>query len=280
MAYEKDAETGIVRHLDDQCIGCQYCMLKCPYDVPKYSESAGIVRKCDMCHRPARASAKRPPACRPARASAITIRIVSKCGARAPGRARDGDCCRARSIRVTPSRPRASPRGARCPANARTGRRAALRLEHAHWPLIWMLVLTQIAAGMLSASRAGACMAGSSTRAGAAGVAAFAILNLGLAVSVLHLGRPLGRLARLPRPADFLDEPRDFRLRHLRRCWPRLTAASLWDVAARLDADAASFRQPADRPRRWPSPRRSGSSAFLLGDDLCRYAPRRSGRGS
>ena len=28
-AYEKDAETGIVRHLDDQCIGCEYCVLKC-----------------------------------------------------------------------------------------------------------------------------------------------------------------------------------------------------------------------------------------------------------
>ena len=35
LAYEKDPVTGIVRHLDDQCIGCQYCMLKCPYDVPQ-----------------------------------------------------------------------------------------------------------------------------------------------------------------------------------------------------------------------------------------------------
>src|SRR6185437_9166421 len=25
LAYEKDPRTGIVRHLDDQCIGCQYC---------------------------------------------------------------------------------------------------------------------------------------------------------------------------------------------------------------------------------------------------------------
>ena len=48
-AYEKDPVTGIVRHLDDQCIGCQYCILKCPYDVPRYSKSKGIVRKCDMC---------------------------------------------------------------------------------------------------------------------------------------------------------------------------------------------------------------------------------------
>jgi len=36
-AYEKEPDTGIVRHLDDQCIGCEYCVLKCPYDVPKYS---------------------------------------------------------------------------------------------------------------------------------------------------------------------------------------------------------------------------------------------------
>ncbi len=48
-AYEKDPETGIVRHLDDQCIGCQYCTLTCPYEVPQYNKRLGIVRKCDMC---------------------------------------------------------------------------------------------------------------------------------------------------------------------------------------------------------------------------------------
>ena len=48
-AYEKDAVTGIVSHLDDQCIGCRYCMFMCPYDVPTYSETKGIVRKCNMC---------------------------------------------------------------------------------------------------------------------------------------------------------------------------------------------------------------------------------------
>ena len=34
-AYEKDPFTGIVKHLDDQCIGCSYCTLMCPYDVPR-----------------------------------------------------------------------------------------------------------------------------------------------------------------------------------------------------------------------------------------------------
>src|SRR5690606_34885961 len=35
LAYEKDPVTGIVRHLDDQCIGCTYCVLMCPYEVPQ-----------------------------------------------------------------------------------------------------------------------------------------------------------------------------------------------------------------------------------------------------
>jgi len=75
-AYEKDPITGIVRHLDDQCIGCQYCILKCPYDVPRYSKSKGIVRKCDMCQD--RLAASEAPACVQACPTrAIRIRTVS-----------------------------------------------------------------------------------------------------------------------------------------------------------------------------------------------------------
>ena len=61
LAYEKDLLTGIVRHLDDQCIGCSYCIFTCPYEVPKFSESRGIVRKCDLCQ--GRLQAGEAPAC-------------------------------------------------------------------------------------------------------------------------------------------------------------------------------------------------------------------------
>ena len=60
-AYEKDPVTGIVSHLDDQCIGCGYCTLTCPYEVPRFNASRGIVRKCDMCR--GRLEVGEAPAC-------------------------------------------------------------------------------------------------------------------------------------------------------------------------------------------------------------------------
>ena len=75
-AYEKDPLTGIVKHLDDQCFGCQYCTLACPYDVPKYHAAKGIVRKCDMCS--SRLAVGEAPACVQACPNqAIAIRVVS-----------------------------------------------------------------------------------------------------------------------------------------------------------------------------------------------------------
>jgi len=74
-AYEKDPITGIVKHLDDQCFGCQYCTLACPYDVPKYQPDKGIVRKCDMCSDRLRAG--EAPACVQACPhEAIRIKVV------------------------------------------------------------------------------------------------------------------------------------------------------------------------------------------------------------
>lgn len=74
-AYEKDPSTGIVRHLDDQCIGCHYCTLTCPYEVPQFNKKLGIVRKCDMCSE--RLAADEAPACVQACPNeAISIRVV------------------------------------------------------------------------------------------------------------------------------------------------------------------------------------------------------------
>src|SRR5262249_41379303 len=76
-AYEKDPVTGIVRHLDDQCIGCRYCTLMCPYDAPKYNPARGIVRKFDMCSD--RLAADEAPACVQACPNqAIRVRLIDQ----------------------------------------------------------------------------------------------------------------------------------------------------------------------------------------------------------
>ena len=49
-AYEKDPITGIVKHLDDACIGCQYCKAACPYEVRFLHPQKKIISKCYLCH--------------------------------------------------------------------------------------------------------------------------------------------------------------------------------------------------------------------------------------
>jgi formate dehydrogenase iron-sulfur subunit len=190
MAYDKDAETGVVRHLDDQCIGCQYCVLKCPYDVPKYSERLGIVRKCDMCI--GRLKAGEAPACVQACPhEAITIELVDR--AVVSQRAVPGSEMLPGAFDSSYTKPTTRFFSAHpLPADVEAGDEAALRLEHAHWPLVWMLLLTQMSAGLFVAVSI-AMLAGSGQgELRALGLAGWSALHLGLAVSILHLGRPLG----------------------------------------------------------------------------------------
>jgi formate dehydrogenase iron-sulfur subunit len=192
LAYDKDPETGIVRHLDDQCIGCQYCTMKCPYDVPKYSHRLGIVRKCDMCTD--RLAVGEAPACVQACPhEAISIRLVdvaeitaaAKAGTRLIPGAFDSNYTKP-TTRYSSKKP--------IPENSESADAQALKLEHAHWPLIIMLLLSQMAAGIFLITAAIGALADATFRLSAAPLATlgFLVLNAGLAASVFHLGRPLG----------------------------------------------------------------------------------------
>jgi formate dehydrogenase iron-sulfur subunit len=61
-AFTKSSE-GPVMYDEKKCIGCRYCMLACPFQVPTYEwdKRFPIVKKCDMCSD--RVLAGRPTAC-------------------------------------------------------------------------------------------------------------------------------------------------------------------------------------------------------------------------
>ena len=289
IAYEKDPLTGIVKHLDDQCIGCSYCVLKCPYDVPKFNARLGIVRKCDMCQQ--RLAVGEAPACAQAcptqairivtvdtgdavsaggRRSVAAVSTATGADKAAPSsRPTDPPCgcggsCGCDSAQIAPGRGAArqssdpsaphhpspiphhpssfssflpaapdpaytrpttryvSARG--LPPHIRAADASDLRVQPAHWPLVFMLTLTQLGVGLLatapifelpvpltpegpftpsvlldywSATTPDAPLRSLVTYyvTSAAGptalVAGLALLFAGLGASVLHLGKPL-----------------------------------------------------------------------------------------
>ena len=214
LAYDKDPLTGIVRHLDDQCIGCSYCILKCPYDVPKYSEARGIVRKCDLCH--GRLAVGEAPACAQACPNeAIRISVVNTASVSADFRSSVGEADEKVGKRESVT---ASGNSSRLPtfslshlpspwlpdspsphitlpttryvttkpaADLRAADHNQPRPQPAHWPLILMLVLTQAGIGGLLVARL------TSAQSLPLELASLALLFAGLTASVFHLGQPL-----------------------------------------------------------------------------------------
>ncbi len=72
-ALEKTKNGPVIYHAD-RCLGCRYCMVVCPFGVPKYqyTKVAPIVRKCTFCAE--RQAEGKPPACAEAcPASALTF---------------------------------------------------------------------------------------------------------------------------------------------------------------------------------------------------------------
>jgi formate dehydrogenase iron-sulfur subunit len=189
QAYEKDPVTGIVKHLDDQCFGCQYCTLMCPYDAPKYNAELGIVRKCDMCSD--RLSHGEAPACVQACPNgAIAIKIVdqesvvasSDVGMFVPG-APDPE-------HTLPTTQYKTARA--LPSNLRPADFYHTRPEHSHPPLVIMLTLTQLSVGAFTvaylADRVAATSVGSPI---AQTLFACVSAMVALGASIFHLGRPL-----------------------------------------------------------------------------------------
>ncbi|HET9931605.1 MAG TPA: DmsC/YnfH family molybdoenzyme membrane anchor subunit [Polyangiaceae bacterium] len=182
-AYEKDALTGIVRHLDDQCFGCQYCTLMCPYDAPKYNEAKGIVRKCDMCS--GRLAHGEAPACVEACPNeAIAIRVVEKAVVAAAADARHfvrGAADRDNTLPTT------SFKTARAtPDNMLPVDYYRVAVSPAHAPLVAMLTLSQWAVGLTWAEAVFADSRGSVVLASVE----VGVLGVALLASLLHLGRP------------------------------------------------------------------------------------------
>jgi Fe-S-cluster-containing dehydrogenase component/DMSO reductase anchor subunit len=181
LAYDKDPVTGIVRHLDDQCIGCQYCVMKCPYEVPKFSAQRGIVRKCDMCA--SRLAVGEAPACAQACPSeAIRITIVDQ--SQVAAAARRGQFLPGApdpSLTLPTTRYRSS---RLIPRNLLGGDHARTVAANPHSPLVFMLVLTQLSVGTSVAALFAEPAKWLLLAALGAGVGA-------LGIATLHLGRPL-----------------------------------------------------------------------------------------
>ena len=143
-AYEK-LGNGIVVHHPDECVGCQYCMWNCPYEVPVFDKARRIVSKCDMC-RP-RIDAGQSPACvQSCPTFAIGIEKVEGGLAGRPRRGR-GPWPAAGGHHPVDHQDRAAPGD---PPEMTAADDHRVEPEDAHWPLLALTLLTQLSLGTVA----------------------------------------------------------------------------------------------------------------------------------
>lgn len=189
-AYEKDEVTGIVRHLDDQCFGCQYCILKCPYDVPKYNKKKGIVHKCDMCVN--RLTNGQAPACvRACPNGAISIVVVNQNEVKENAKDYVKVADAPDSTYTYPTTKYISNK--KFPDNMASADYFSYLPEHSHMPLVIMLVLTQLSVGAYLAEfflQKFINLQLSQLLLPFHAIVALSVGLIALGASIFHLGRP------------------------------------------------------------------------------------------
>ena len=191
-AYEKLAN-GIVVHHEDDCIGCQYCIWNCPYEVPVFNPVRKVVSKCDLC-RP-RIDAGENPACVmscPTRA--IGIEPVNVAAWRADHAEANAPGLPPADITLSTTRILLPPD---LPEGTSSANERPVQAEHPHWPLIVLTLLTQLSLGMVATTVLLDVGGARRDRLGGAAVAAFVAGVLALGASLFHLGRPARALKAL-----------------------------------------------------------------------------------
>jgi Fe-S-cluster-containing dehydrogenase component/DMSO reductase anchor subunit len=180
-AYSKDSATGLVLHSAEACIGCQYCTWNCPYGVPQYNPERGVVGKCDMCF--GRIAQERAPACVDAcPETAIHIETVNIAEWRSNFESANAPGMPAADHTISTTRITLPDK---IPAQLERADYHRVRPENPHWPLVAMLVLTQLAVGAFSS------LGLLKPARWESRLAALLVVLISLAASTLHLGRPI-----------------------------------------------------------------------------------------
>ena len=186
-------DNGVVYHVDEDCIGCQYCTWNCPYEVPVFNKERGIVTKCHMCVD--KLEKGQTPACVQAcPAGAISIEAVDKDEWIKNDMAKEGVAPHLPDISITKPTTRYTLPDIPKDAEVKPADEHILKPAHPELPLVFMTVLTQMSLGGFVALLLGEALSLFGFELPSPNfLMVLAVLlpaAVGLPLSALHLGRP------------------------------------------------------------------------------------------